>query len=121
MVALTASCTIVVNDDGDRNYPYANQNGDRWDDNWNWFDCGFYSNGRVAVSRKWLRILLWRLMRCRGGLVFNGKASEPSAQHPAYGIQFFRENDVFFIVERFYFPEELKEKFCNIERRRGAA
>ena len=43
---------IVVNVDGDRLYPCALQNGVRWDDDWNWFDCGFFSLGRVAVSRK---------------------------------------------------------------------
>lgn len=40
----------MVSDDGNRNVPYANQNGKSWDDNWNYLDNDFNSNGRIAVS-----------------------------------------------------------------------
>lgn len=43
---------IVVSVGGDRDYPYAIQIGDRWDDFWDWIGRGFCSSGRVAVSRK---------------------------------------------------------------------
>jgi hypothetical protein len=46
------SAHIVVNDNGDRNVPYVNQDDRRWDGNWNWLDNDFNPNGRVAVSRK---------------------------------------------------------------------
>ena len=45
--------TIVVNDDGHRNVPYCNQNGSRWDGNWNWLNNRFNANDRVAVAGKW--------------------------------------------------------------------
>lgn len=45
--------TIVVNENGNRNYPYLNQDGKRWYLNWNWIDNDFNSNGRIAVSSKW--------------------------------------------------------------------
>ena len=53
MVAQMAFRTIVVNEDGNRNVPYGNQNGKRWDTNWNWLDNNFNQNGRVAISGKW--------------------------------------------------------------------
>ncbi|MGD1003046.1 MAG: hypothetical protein ABR884_00525 [Minisyncoccia bacterium] len=40
----------MVNRDGDRNIPYCNQNGSRWDDNWNWLSNDFNVNGRIAVG-----------------------------------------------------------------------
>jgi len=43
-------CTFVLNDDGNRNIPYANSDGKRWNDNWNWIDNDFNPNGRIAVS-----------------------------------------------------------------------
>lgn len=46
-------CTIVRNDDGNRNVPYCNQDDTRWNGNWNWLDNRFNDNGRVAVARKW--------------------------------------------------------------------
>ena len=45
--------TIVVDEIGDRRVPYGNQNGKRWDANWNWLDNNFNQNGRVAVSGNW--------------------------------------------------------------------
>jgi hypothetical protein len=45
--------TIVVNSNGNRNYPYLNQNGKRWYLNWNWIDNDFNSNGRIAFSSNW--------------------------------------------------------------------
>lgn len=45
--------TIVVNSNGNRNFPYLNQNGKRWYLNWNWIDNDFNSNERVALSGNW--------------------------------------------------------------------
>jgi len=53
MVARMALCTIVVHEDGNRNFPYANENGKRWSENWNWTDNSLNRNGRVAVVGKW--------------------------------------------------------------------
>lgn len=50
MVAQKIFRTLVLNDDGNHNYPYLNKDGERWDDNWNWIDNDFNLNGRVAVS-----------------------------------------------------------------------
>ena len=41
---------VVVNANGNRNYPYLNQNGKRWYLNWNWIDNDFNLNERVASS-----------------------------------------------------------------------
>jgi hypothetical protein len=43
----------VVNANGNRNYPYLNQDDKRWDLNWNWLDNNFNSNGRVAAAGNW--------------------------------------------------------------------
>ena len=42
---------FVVDRDGNRNVPYCNQNGSRWDDNWNWLDNKFNVNGRIAFGK----------------------------------------------------------------------
>jgi len=47
--------TFVVNEDGNRNVPYLNQNGKRWNLNWNWLDNDLNQNGRLAVSSNWQR------------------------------------------------------------------
>jgi hypothetical protein len=52
-VAQMIFCTIVVNSNGNRNFPYLNQNGKRWYLNWNWIDNDFNSNERVASSGNW--------------------------------------------------------------------
>lgn len=50
MVARTAFRIFVVDEDGNRNFPYLNQDDTRWNVNWNWLDNGFNPDGRVAVS-----------------------------------------------------------------------
>src|SRR3989344_2234776 len=45
-------CTFMVDGDGNRNFPYANQNGSRWDENWNWVSNDFNANGRFAIVSK---------------------------------------------------------------------
>lgn len=52
-VARKAPCMFVVNADGNRNIPYANDDGKRWNGNWNWISNDFNRNGRVAVARNW--------------------------------------------------------------------
>lgn len=55
MVVWMAFCTIVVNSNGNRYVPYLNQNGKRFDLNWNWINNRFNQNGRVSSpSRNWL-------------------------------------------------------------------
>ncbi|MEK7507850.1 MAG: hypothetical protein AAB602_02075 [Patescibacteria group bacterium] len=41
---------FAVNDDGNRNYPYLDNDGKRWNGNWNWIDNDFNRNGRVASN-----------------------------------------------------------------------
>ncbi len=41
---------IVVDSSGSQNFPYANDNGKRWNPNWNWVSNDFNRNGRVAAS-----------------------------------------------------------------------
>ena len=43
----------MVNQDGNRNVPYMNNDGKQFVDNWNWLDNDLNDNGRVAVSRNW--------------------------------------------------------------------
>ncbi len=45
--------TNVVNQDGNRNIPYVNNDGMQFVGNWNRLDNDFNDNGRVAVSRSW--------------------------------------------------------------------
>ena len=54
-VVQAAFHTFVVNEDGNRNVPYLNQNGKRWNLNWNWLDNDLNQNGRLAVSSNWQR------------------------------------------------------------------
>jgi len=49
MVTLAASRIFVVNANGNRNFPYLNQNDERWYLNWNWTDNKLNQNGRIAV------------------------------------------------------------------------
>jgi hypothetical protein len=49
-VALMVFRTFVVNENGNRNIPYLNQNGKRWNLNWNWLSNDFNRNERVAFS-----------------------------------------------------------------------
>lgn len=44
--------TVAVKVDGHRYVPYLNLRDGRWFLNWNWIGGGFYSNDRVARSRK---------------------------------------------------------------------
>jgi hypothetical protein len=41
---------FVVNRDGNRNVPYCNQNGSRWNGNWNWLSNDFNDNDRIAFG-----------------------------------------------------------------------
>ena len=50
MVVKTAFRTFVVNADGNRHFPYLNENGKRWYLNWNWTENDLNRNGRIAVS-----------------------------------------------------------------------
>ena len=53
MVVMAVFRTIVVvNDDGNRNFPYLDQNGKRWNLNLNWIDNDLNSNGRIASGQK---------------------------------------------------------------------
>ena len=52
-MARVAFRTFVVNEDGNRYVPYANQNGKRWDENWNDLQNDFNPNERVACARNW--------------------------------------------------------------------
>ena len=52
-MARAALCTFVVNKDGNRNVPYVNNDGKRWNGNWNWLSNNFNQNGRIAVSSNW--------------------------------------------------------------------
>jgi len=55
-VARTVSRTLVWQDsNGNRNVPYLNWNGKRWNLNWNWLDNDLNQNGRLAVSSNWQR------------------------------------------------------------------
>jgi hypothetical protein len=53
MVGWAASRTFVLNEDDNRNFPYLNKDGKRWNLNWNWTDNNLNDNGRVAVSGNW--------------------------------------------------------------------
>ena len=111
MVAQTASRTIVANADGNRNFPYLNQNGKRWDLNWNWTNNDLNSNGRIASSGKcgkFSRICLAMRLRL-------GRLPQPPAEHFPDTIQFFRKYCVMFCFKRFYFPCNLNKKFQKIE------
>ena len=55
MVAWAAFRTFVVNADGNRNFPYLNKDGKRWNLNWNWIENDLNQNGRVASSGNWQR------------------------------------------------------------------
>lgn len=85
-VILVVFRTIVVDGNGDRNVPYANDDGKRWNCNWNWLDNDFNSNERVAASRNWQQVG-WSEML--GDLRFNGCLSQPSAEHSADFLQLF--------------------------------
>ena len=50
MVAQMVFCTIVVNDNGNRDVPYGDQHGERWDAYWYWLGRSFSRGGRLAVS-----------------------------------------------------------------------
>lgn len=50
MVAWAAFRTFVLDANGDRNFPYLNQNGERWYLNWNWTSNNLNRNGRVASN-----------------------------------------------------------------------
>ncbi|HUX35973.1 MAG TPA: hypothetical protein VMV71_02985 [Candidatus Paceibacterota bacterium] len=58
MVAQTTFCTFVVNANGNRNFPYLNKNGRRWNLNWNWIDNDLNRNGRIALSGNWQRVMI---------------------------------------------------------------
>ena len=53
MVARAVPRTIVVDANDNRYIPYANNNGKRWNGNWNSIGNSFNSNGRIAVSGNW--------------------------------------------------------------------
>lgn len=53
MVAQVTFRTLVLNANGNRNFPYLNDDGKRWTLNWNWTDNNLNDNGRVAVSGNW--------------------------------------------------------------------
>lgn len=44
-----------------------------------------------------------------------GKLFYPSAEHPPNLVHFFRDRDVFFIVERLRLPCDLQKEFCEVE------
>ncbi len=109
VVSWEARRTIVVNEDGNRNYPYADNDGKQWDENWNWIENDFDRNGRVAISGNWQGDILLML----GGSVY--ELPHPSAEHLSDFDEFFRDHYVFFVVERLEFPEELNKKFCEVK------
>ncbi len=43
---------VVVGADGDRNFPYLSQNGERWYLDWDWIEHDLNRDGRIAVSGK---------------------------------------------------------------------
>ncbi len=53
MVARAALRTIVVNEDGNRNVFYLNNDGTRWKLNWNYLTNDVNPNERVAFSGNW--------------------------------------------------------------------
>jgi|SRR3989344_938847 len=50
VVAQAVFRIFVVNSNGNRNFPYLNNDGKRWNGNWNWIDNDFNRNGRVASN-----------------------------------------------------------------------
>ena len=82
MVAWAAFRTIVVNDDGNRNVPYANRNGKRWNRNWNWLDNDFNSNERIALCGNWQQISL--MIRNVRRVRTTDYLSHPPAEHFAH-------------------------------------
>ena len=104
--------TIVRNDDGNRNVPYCNQDGKRWNGNWNWLDTSFNENGRVAVARKWRK----RSFQRRPGGRPRGEAlPEPSAEHSPDFVELFGEANIFLRIERLDLPENLQKELEEIE------
>lgn len=43
---------IVVNSDSDRGFPYADQDGERWGEDWDWIGGVLNEDGRLAISSK---------------------------------------------------------------------
>ncbi len=58
MVARATFRTFVVNANGNRNFPYLNKDGKRWNLNWNWIDNDLNQNGRVAISSNWQQVVV---------------------------------------------------------------
>ena len=53
MVARAISRTIALNEDGNRNVFYLDNDGKRWNLNWNYLTNDFNPNERVAFSGNW--------------------------------------------------------------------
>jgi len=70
MVAWTTFRTFVVNEDGNRNFPYLNKDGERWNLNWNWIENDLNQNGRIAASRNWQQMMVDDARRINFGLRF---------------------------------------------------
>ncbi len=51
-VARKVSCTIVVNQNGNRNFAYLIRDGQRWELRWYWTVSSLNRDGRIA-SKRW--------------------------------------------------------------------
>lgn len=106
MVAEAIFCTIGSvwrNPNGNRNVPYLNWNGNERNLNLNWFENDWNEYWRFATVRN-----LFCFPPYLAGLFYR---FYPSAEHSADFVQFFRKANVFFIVQRFYFPGNLQKEF----------
>lgn len=72
MVVWAVFHTFVVDADGNRNFPYLNENGKRWNLNWNWIENDLDRNGRLASSGNWQRMMVGNARRVSFGLCFVG-------------------------------------------------
>lgn len=99
--------TTDRNDDGRQVNAYY----DNPDNNWN-------DNGAFAVPVAPLSSFLLSLV---GGVLFTAsfvevfcELSVPTAKHPAYLINLYRNSQIFLVIERFGFPENHKKNFYCI-------
>ncbi len=66
----------MVDANGNRNFPYLNQNGERWYLNWDWIENDLNRNGRIAVSGN-----SRQMTGALGGLLLACDLPKPTAEH----------------------------------------
>ena len=97
-----------VNPNGNANFPYVNTDGNS---NFNWTDNDFNDNWRWLVEVSNLRSFSPAFRRRS----FFLESLNPAPEHAADLVQLFRDRDILFGIQCFYFPCDLKKELQRIQ------